>query len=157
MSGFISCPQIYWRNRFIWDETSIVTGVFVVKYTLKNILYFHSVCALEFLPEGMTLNSSLGSIISYCMAIWALVLLFDLIETKNWKQIRKWIFKQFRSQNISKDFIVLRSSSVFWYVLVKKKKSYFSLNLLLWLEVEQKYKCNLSVLFLWMENLLHKQ
>lgn len=65
------------EKQILQRQTSTVTGVFVVKYTLKNILHFHSVCALEFLPQGMTLNSSLGAIILYCVAIWALGLPFD--------------------------------------------------------------------------------
>lgn len=36
VSCFISCLQINSRNGFYRDETSIVTGVFVVKYTLKK-------------------------------------------------------------------------------------------------------------------------
>lgn len=65
------------EKQILQRQASIVTGVFVVKYTLKNILHFHSVCAFEFLPRGMTINSSLGTVILYSMAIWALGLPLD--------------------------------------------------------------------------------
>lgn len=41
-------PQKFKMDKFFRDRTSIVTGVFVVKYTLKNTLLFHSVFEYEF-------------------------------------------------------------------------------------------------------------
>lgn len=96
------------EKQILQRQTSIVTGVFVVKYTLKNILHFHSVCALEFLPRGMTLNSSLGAIILYCMAIWALGLPFDwnkknasILESESLNSLTDTFFKMLRNSHNS--------------------------------------------------------